>query len=193
MDDLNDIKAIWHSADVESLPTAGEIREMIRQFRSRRLRRKAAFIVLAVSVSLLLLGLLVFERSLAPVTRITDGLILFLWLFLLSKNINSFRRAQRMKDYSNKDFLAYLDRTRQGHIRYYKRTLIVLLSVASVAMLLYAYDLVRQALVPATVAYGFTVASLLYVWLYLRPRQFRKKLRKFEALRARVEKISEQL
>jgi hypothetical protein len=191
--DLNDIKDIWRSAKVDGLPTTDEIRAIIRRYRSQKLRKKAGFIALAALASVLMFSLLVSHRSKPLVTRIGDIIFLSSWLFLLISNMRSFRRAYRLKDHSNKAFLQYLERGQQGQIRYYKRTLVFFLAINSAGLLLYLYDMVHQSLALSVIGYGLTVLYLLFVWLFLRPWSFRRKQKKFDLLREKLDKISRQL
>lgn len=193
MDNLNDIRAVWRSARVDNLPDVQEIKAVIHRYRRRRMWRRAGLVAAAVLVSCLLCLHLFRYTGPSVLDRLPDILALALWGFLLVQNGRSFRRAYRMRDYNNKDFLAYLDRSQAANIRYYKSTLLIALAVGSVGQLLLVYNEFHQSLVPCLIAYVVTVAFLLYIWLVFRPRQFRKKMRRFETLRARMEKISGQL
>jgi hypothetical protein len=184
MDNFDDIKGIWHSASVEDLPAPGEIQDLIRRYRSRMKKRKVRLMVAAVFVSMVMVVVLMI-RPQSPVRYAANAIILFNWLFTLVSSYRSYRRAQRVEDQDNRAFLQYLEEGQRGRIRYYKYTLPVLLSLNSLALLVYTP-------LPV-VGYVLLVAYLLVVWLVIIPRQFKKKQRHYEALREKLERISQQL
>ena len=184
MDNFDDIKGLWQSAGAADLPEPGEIRDKVRRYRRRMLWRKGSLMTLAVLASVML-ALLLFVSPQPPVRYAANGVFLCSWLFLLVSGFRSFRRAQRVKDQDNKAFLRYLEEGQAGRIRYYKYTLPVILSFNSAALLLYT---------PLSMAgYAVLIAYLLLLWFVVRPRQFKKKQRHYEALREKLERISQQL
>jgi hypothetical protein len=193
MDNLNDIKTIWHSAKVDGLPTSDEIRGIIRQYHRQRLIRKGGSIVAAVILLGVMIGVVLFYPSVLLVTRLGEGCIFIAIAIIVTANAGSLVRAYGFKNLNNKAFLQYLERAQQGHIRFYKRTQVIALVFNSVGLLLYLFELVYKSLIAFVIAYGLTVLYLLLMWLVVRPWFFQRKKRKFDKLREKVEKIIKQL
>jgi hypothetical protein len=193
MDDLNDIKAIWHSAKVDGLPTSDEIRQIVRKYRRQKLTGKAVAVAVALALLGVVAGAVFFYPSVLPSTRWGEACILVAIAILVANNTRSLFRVYGLKNLSNKEFLQYLELAQQGHIRFYKRTQVVGLAFNSVGLLLYLYEFVHKSLTASVIVYGLTVLYLLAVWLILRPRLYQRRKKKFDALRERVDKISGQL
>jgi len=79
MDNLDDLKAIWHTAKTDVLPTSGEMLQMIRKFRSQKLRNKW----LVIGVSCLSSCFMVLVLSIFPFK-------MFYWLLLLLNRSGAF-------------------------------------------------------------------------------------------------------
>ena len=58
MDRLDDLKAIWHTAKTDSLPTSDEMVMLISKFRNEKLRNKWLVIVASCLLSALIISIL---------------------------------------------------------------------------------------------------------------------------------------
>jgi hypothetical protein len=193
MDNLNDIKTIWRSANVDGLPTSQEMKGVVRKYRRQKLAKKAGTIMVTLFLLALMIGVVLFYPSVLLTTRIGEGCMLIAIVILVVNNTRSLARVYRLRNLSNKAFLEYLDLAQRGHIRFYKRTQVVGLGLISIGLLLYLFELVYKSLVAFLVAYGLTAVYLLVMWFVVRPRFFQRKKRKFDTLREKAEKIAGQL
>ncbi|MVN22851.1 hypothetical protein [Mucilaginibacter arboris] len=193
MDNLNDLKAIWHSAKTDSLPTSVEMEQIIKKFRNQKLRNKWLTIVVSCLISVLMIVVLFIVPFKLLVTYLGGGLIATSSVLLAATNIKSLKRFYQLDDYSNLDFLAFIEQTRQNQIFYYKKTMVIIMLLCSVGLLLYLYELTYQHLFWFISTYAAILVYLLIMWFIVRPRSFKKGTEKLNATRQRLEKISNQL
>ncbi len=190
---MNDIKAIWLTAKTERLSTSVEVVKLAKKFRRQRLLKKAMVIVMAFVAALLLATVMVVYKSTLVSTRLGELLLLAACAVLATTNIRSIRRFYKPQVLSNKEFLQFLEQTRQNQISYYRKTQVVGLLLCSAGLLLYLYEFVYQNRLLLLSVYTATVAYLLFLWLFLRPRLFRKGANELKETRERLEEISDQL
>ena len=193
MDNLNDLKAIWLTAKIDDLPTSAEMLKLVKKFRSQKLLRKWAIII----VALLLLSIMVFAvfsyRSTMITTRIGELLAIAACVILALTNIRSLKRFYDLSDCSNKEFIVFLEQTRQNQLYYYKRTQVWGMGLASAGMLFYWYELVYRNTLAFIIAYSLLIIWILFLWLYLRPRNFKRATIKLNETLEKLEKISNQI
>lgn len=193
MDNLNDLKAIWHTAKTNSLPSSTEMYRLIKRFRSQKLRNKWMIIIAACLLSLLMV-IVLFVTPFKLVTTYTGGaMIIAGGMWLAVTNIRSLGRFYRLDDCSNADFLAFIAQTRQNQLRYYKRTMVVIVLLCSIGWMLYMYEPLHQHTWWFYVVYAVMLTYLAVLWFVVRPRAFKKDEQKLDATKAQLERISNQL
>jgi hypothetical protein len=193
MDNLNDLKAIWLTAKTDDLPTSVEMLRLVKKFRNQKLLKKWGIIIAAL-VSMALMVFTVFSyKSTMITTRIGELLAISACVILASTNIKSLKRFYDLNDCSNKEFIAFLEQTRQNQLYYYKKTQVWGMWLSSAGLLLYMYELVYRDMMLFIIIYSFSVAWILFLWLYLRPRNFKKQTLKLNKTLDKLEKISNQI
>lgn len=193
MDNLDDLKAIWHTAKTDVLPTSGEMLQMIRKFRSQKLRNKW----LVIGVSCLSSCFVVLVLSIFPFKMLTSyvggTLIVAGSVLLAGTTIKSLRRFYRLNDCSNLEFLAFIEQTRQNQIYYYKKTMVAVVLLYMIGWVLYTYEPAHKYPIWLYSTYSVMFIYLAVMWFVVRPRAFKRDAEKLNAMRQRLENISNQL
>lgn len=193
MNNSDDLKAIWHSAKTDSLPGPDIMLQMIKRFRSQKLRNKWLVIVSSCLLSCLIIAVLFIVHFTMPVTYIGGGLMAASGLLLAVTNIRSLKRFYRLDDCSNLQFLAFIEQTRLNQAYYYKKTQAVVMLLCSAGLLLYLYEPTAGHPMWFIGIYGLSIIYLLVMWFFVRPRYYKKGAEKLNATLHRLESISEQL
>jgi len=192
MDNLDDLKALWLSANTDPLPRPEEMLRMVKRFRNQKLRRKILIIIVALTCAVIMIVGLFVDGFTMISTYIGIALLTISCIILAISNIRSIRRFYDLKDSSNSEFVQFIERTRQNQIYFYKKTQAVAMSITSVGMMLYWYELVYRNTTLTIVIYSATIIYLCVMWFVVRPRVFKKEARKLDAMIERLEKISKQ-
>jgi hypothetical protein len=193
MDNLNDIKTIWLSAETDNLPTSAEVVDMAKQYRNKGLRKKILLIVSAILLTALEVLVIFIYKSTMLTTRLGEGFIIAAGLVLVSTNIRSIGRFYRFTDYNNNEFIQFLEQTRLNQLRYHKKTQVIGLSLSSVGLLLYLFETAYEKPLAGLIMYLVMGGFLLAMWFYIRPRNYRKQKQKLDEKIARLEKIANQI
>ncbi len=193
MDNLNDLKKIWHTADTTGLPNSKEIMEMGKKFRDQKFRKKLFLIITTIISTGLMIAAMFFYKSQLVITRIGEICIVISGAMLIYTNTNSIGRFYRYKDYSNKEFIAFLEQTRLNQIYFYKKTQFISMLFYTVGLLFYLFELVRGNTVLLIIFYTLSITGLLILWLYQRPRSFKKQTAKLNETIQRLKALSDQL
>jgi hypothetical protein len=193
MDNLTNLKAIWHTAKTDRLPTSAQMLQLIQKFRSQRLKKKWTVIIVANLLTVLMIVTMFYYHPKLITTRIGQVLITVGCAWLAFSNIKSIKRFYQLNDCSNAEFLAFIEQTRQNQIYFYKKTQVLIMLLSSVGLLLYLYELASRHPGGLVIAYSLSAVYLAIIWLIVRPRTFRKNEEKLNAIRAHLNKISKQL
>ena len=193
MDNLNELKAIWQTADVSDLPQAKEIKAISKDYQQKTLVKKAwVFAATLLAAGIFVLSLFFYHPRFIS-TRIGQLLILLAMLILLWSNLKSLGRIYRIRNCSNQEFINYLREVQLNRIVYYKRTQVLGMFLYSTGLLLYQYEMVYKNIYAATVCYALTILLLIRSWFFLRPKAYQKRKNKFEPFLNHVEKLNKQL
>ncbi len=193
MDNLNNLKQIWLSADTTGLPNSAEIVRMAKRFRNEKLRKKILLIVAAVLLTVIMVGVMFLYQSEMITTRIGEVCMIISGGMLVYTNVSSIGRFYRYKDYSNREFLAFLEQTRANQIYYHQNTQVAGLIFSSAGLVLYLFETACIDLKAGLILYAITGALMMVVWLIIRPRAFKKHREKLEKTINQLHKISDQL
>ena len=192
MDNLNDLKAIWLSADTHHLPAADEIVRYVKKYRNQKLRKKALLIAIATILAGFEVAVMFFYKSMLWSTTLGESLMVLGCSIVVATNINSFNRMYGLKDLSNKEFVAFFERTRQRQIFHYTKTQVVCFAVSAAGLLLYLYEMVYKNTLWTVIIYGITLLYLAIMWLVVRPRMYKKIELKMNETMERINALSKQ-
>ena len=193
MDNLTDLKAIWQTAKTDSLPSAAETRALVKKFRRQRLSKKW-MVIFASSVMVIIMAVMMFfEHSKMITTQIGGLLIISAGTVLAATNIRSLRRFYALDDVSNFDFLAFIEQTRLNQLYFYKKTQLVIFMLTSVGLLFSLYEPFSKHPLKSAVLLITCTIWLLFSFLVMRPRAYKKNAAALNAMKERLEKISKQL
>ena len=180
MDGFNNLQAIWLKADVTALPAPSAMLRTARRYSRRMLFKKIALALLGVLLIVCMMVVMLLYKSRMLSTRLGECGIAAACLVFVIANLRSLRSVHRIKDYPNRDFIIYLEQVRINRFRYYRTTQVLGLFLASSGLGLYIFEPVHKDLVWSLVAYSLLACYLLFMWLWVRPRAFRRQARKLE-------------
>jgi len=193
MDNLNDLKEIWLTADPNDLPAADKIVKTIRSYRLKHAIKKAALIFLTLLLVATMCWVLFAYKSNLLVTRIGEACMFIAMFILLSANANSLRRISNLKDCSNDEFVNFLKREKIKHTFFQKRTQLVGFAFASVGLLLYLFEGVYTTPIQMIMAYLLASLWIFICWFVIRPRSIKRKNRELTETIQNLERLSAQL
>lgn len=193
MDNLNELKAIWQTADTSDLPQAKEIKSISKNYQQKTLVKKAWMAVITLLLSAVFVVSIFFYQSAQLSTRLGQIFILIALAILIWSNFKSLNRIYKIRNCSNQEFINYLREVQLNRIIYYKRTQVLGMAFYAIGLLLYLYELVYKNLYLAIILYFLTVLALLGGWFYLRPKTYLRRKEKFEPFLNHIEKLNDQL
>lgn len=193
MDNLSDLRAIWHSANTDVLPSAEQMLQIVRKFRYEKLRNKWLTIVVSCLLSFLIVAVLISIPFKLITTYLGGCLVIASCLILAATNIRSLKRFYQLEDASNIDFLAFMARTRQNQLYYYKITQVIIMLLWSAGLLLYLYEAASRNGLWLAIIYSLSILYLLAIWFFVRPKVFKKQSERLKATTERIEHIARQL
>jgi hypothetical protein len=192
MDNLNDLKELWLSADTSALPGTGEMMQAIKKYRSTGLKKKIAVVSLAAFFTAMLVFIVFIYKSVMISTRIGEACMVAAGMMLVYTNIKSLRRLYNVKDHTNKEFIQYLQQVQVNRIYYHSKTQVAGFALVSVGLMLYTYEGVHNILWLFILAYTFLTAYLLVAWLIIRPRAYKRQAKQLEATMAKMKHLADQ-
>ena len=190
---MNDLKAIWLTAKTDDLPGSKEMLRIVKKFRNERLRKKLLIIFVALFAIAMMVVTIFVVRSTMITTILGEVLTIMAALILIFTNTKSMKRFIDLKDCSNKEFIDFLEQTRRNQIYYYKKTQVAGMALSSTGLFLYIYEQVYRSLLATVIFYSIITIWTLFLWLYLRPRNFNKQAIKLNATMEKLRKISDQI
>lgn len=193
MDNLTDLKAIWQTANTDDLPSAAETLAMVKKFRRERLRKKWMVIAVSSVMVLTMVVMMFIDHSKLISTRIGGLLIIGAGSVLAATNVRSLRRFYELEDVSNVDFLAFIEQTRLNQLYYYRKTQLVIFMLTSVGLIFTLYEPFHRQPFTSALLLITCITWLLFSYLVLRPRAYKKGAAALNAMKDRLEKISKQL
>jgi len=193
MDSLDDLKAIWHTAKTDSLPSSQEMLQMIKKFRTQKLRNKWLVIVFSCLSSCLMVVVL----SIFPFKMLTSyigGTLIIAGSILMAVScIKSLKRFYRLDDCSNIEFVAFIEQTRKNQIFYYKKTMVAIVLLYATGWVLYTYEPAYKHPIWFYSVYSIMLIYLAVMWFVVRPRTFKKDQEKLNVMQQQLKDISNQL
>jgi len=193
MDNLNKLKAIWHTAKTDDLPTTAEMVKMAKKFRYQKLRNKILSVSVGVGTIVLMLAFYLNTPKLATSTIAGIICTVVASLVLVYTNARSMKRFIDMKDLSNKQFIEFLEQTRRNQLYYYRYTQVVGLLFSSIGLLLFMFEFVQKNTTISAVFYIIALGWTLFMAFYMRPRNFKKQSEKLNNMLTSLKKVNDQL
>jgi len=193
MHDLNELKQLWQTANTESLPASNEMLRIVKKFRNQKLRNKYLIIFIAALLSSIMAVPIFVSPSMMMTTRIGGLLLIGSCGLLIFTDTRSLKRFHDLDDRTNKDFIDFLEKTRQNQLYYYKKTQVAGLWLSSAGLLFYLYDFVHKNTALIIIGYSLTLVYILVIWFVLRPRKFNKEAKKLNETIERLNTLSKQI
>lgn len=193
MDNLNDLKKIWLSAKTDSLPSSKEMVAIIKNYRDKKIRKKAMLIAVAAFAMVFMLLVLLITQPAMISTYIGGACIMIACGILIYTNTWSLQRMYRLKNCTNKEFLDHLQQAQKNRIYYHTKTQVWALLFVSAGILLYPYEMVHKKWLAAVVLYVPYVSYILVIWLVIRPRAYKKQTKQFNETVRKITALSEQI
>jgi hypothetical protein len=193
MDNLNDIKQIWMSADLNGLPGKGDAVKMIRRYRLKQTMKTAALILLVIFLFAVMIHVVFDYESQLLATRLGEACF-FITMFILLGNFGkSLKRVLNKRDCSNDEFIAYLKAEQEALIAFQKRTQVIGFVIVATGLYLYLFEGVREDTLIMLSAYAILTLWLAFSWFVIRPRSMKRKMKKINETLNKLQKISIQL
>jgi len=194
MNDLNELKAIWHSAKTDELPDAAGMLQIIKKYHTGKLIKNSFRLLFAVAMVGMMIWAIFDSPGVVLPTRIGQVLILLAGLVLVISTSSSVVRFYRYNAVSNKDYIQFLERTRARQLFYYQKTQVVVLVLSCTGLLLHFYEAYHsKKFVTFLIVYTSTLVFMFIMWFYVRPRIFGKQSKKLNEMINRLHDISKQL
>ena len=193
MDNLNDLKAIWLTAKTDSLPASGEMLRMAKKFRNDKVRKKLMLISISILLSTIMVFGAIYNDLTMISTRIGEACLIVTCILLAFTNIRSLKRFINFKDFTNKEFIDFMEQTRRNQLYYYQKTQVAGMGISSIGLLFYFYELVYKDTVWIMVTYTAALLYLAFMWFYIRPRNFRRQNQKMDETMRKLHDISNQI
>jgi len=193
MDNLNDLKKIWLTADTRGLPNTAEMVRIVKKFRNKKLVKITAVVAAAFFLTVMMVFVMFIYKSTMLTTRLGEVCIVISGLILLCTNLNSLTRFYKFNDFDNTDFLKFLEKTKIRQKFYYKKTQVVSLGLVSIGLVLYLTETAMINSHWTVIVYTFTVVYLLVIWLIVRPRMYKRQSKKMDETIRKYEQLTKQL
>ncbi|MDB5230949.1 MAG: hypothetical protein JWN76_1754 [Chitinophagaceae bacterium] len=193
MDNLSEIKNIWLSANLTSLPQTGEMMKTIKRYRLKLVLKKTGMILLTLILAAVMIWVVCVYHSQLLVTRIGEACIFIALVILLIINTGTLVRVSAIKNCTNSEFLEYLKAARRRQTIFQQRTQVLGLSFASAGLCLYLFEAVRKDIQLAILTYTLAISWLALNWFVFRPRVNRKKAKELNERIEKIQNLSNQL
>jgi hypothetical protein len=193
MDNLNDLKTIWRTAKTDSLPGADEMLRTVKKFRNQKLRNKWKVIIVSAGLIIFWIWFMWNFKPVMVSTWAGAALTVLSSVVLIWTNARSMKRFYALNDCSNREFLAFLEQTRRNQLYYHTKTQVLGMALSTLGLMLYLYEFLYRDEMTFIIGYSLALALVLFMWLYIRPRSFKKQTLKLNTTIEKLEKISDQI
>jgi uncharacterized membrane protein len=193
MDDLNEMKEIWMKAKTDSLPGMDEMLQIIEKHKYKKLTKIVIMMVAAVVSVAIMVGVVFYYKITMITTLIGKLLIILAGIILVISKASSLTRYYNLDASSNKDFIQFLERTRERQIFYYRRTQVAAAAIIFVGLLFYIYEMVHKNEFLLITCYLLLVTFIMVLWLIVRPRTFKREAKKMNDKIERLKTLSNQI
>lgn len=175
MDNLNELRQIWLTADTGGLPPSSQMASLVKKYRDQKLWK----IALTITASIILFGIIVVIAFTYEVrmltTRIGEIMMGAAGIILIFSSMSFYKQFYKLKDCSNRDYLHHMEHIKQQHLFYFKRTQGIGFILASGGTMLYAYEFVKDDMQDALMVYGGFILYMILTWFVLRPKVMKRQ------------------
>jgi hypothetical protein len=189
MDNLNELKKVWLTANTTILPGSDELVKAAKAYRSVKLRNKILVIVIGLLLNAFMVAIMLDEKLSTLSTRLGAVFTLIAGMILVITNSRSIGRFYHFNDFSNQEYIKFLKQTRLNQIRFYKKTQLISLIFSSVGLLLFVFQVGYKNGVTGIVVYLLAIGYLFYTWLVLRPSRYKAQSKKINEKITKLETI----
>jgi len=193
MDNLNDLKTIWLSAKTDALPTPQQVVKQGKKFRKTILLKKGAIIAVTSVCAFIILFSMFFNPPAMVSTIVGNAMVIAGASLIAISNIRSIRRFYDFTDFTNREFLQFIEKTRENQRYFYRKTQVLAFTLTSAGWLISLYEMLHRKHLLLIVVYCFAVIYLLLAWFVFRPYTYKKNSRKLNETQQNLERILNQL
>ena len=192
MDNLNDLKKIWLTADTKGLPNSSEMVQKIKKYRNNTLLGKTIAVLAMLGLTVFWVSMMFWLDSKMVTTRVGEVLMLISTLILLATNLNSWNRFYKFNDFDNVDFVKFLEKTKRRQLFYFKKTQVVSLALNAVGLSIYMIEAASKNFTIAISLLLVVLGYLVVVWLIIRPRAYSRQAQKMDETIMKYELLTKQ-
>jgi hypothetical protein len=193
MDNLNDLKKIWLTADTKGLPNSGEMVRRVKKYRNQMLLGKTIVVIAALALTVFWVWIMFWFKSKMVTTRIGEVLMLISTLILLVTNLNSWNRFYKFNDFDNVDFIKFLEKTKRRQMFYFKKTQVVAMAFCAIGLIIYMVEPALKSFAIGLSLLAFVIVYLLIIWFIVRPRAYKRQEKKMDETIKKYELLTKQL
>lgn len=193
MEHLNELKAIWLTANVETLPKADAAVKAIKAFRLMQALKAVALMVVALILMCVLIWVLIDYKSTMAVTRISETFMFIALFIILGGGIGSLKRISASGSYTNEGYINYLKQERQKQFLFEGRTKVIGFVFASAGLLLYLFEFTHTDSTLMVGVYIVAAAWCAVSWFVVRPRMIKRNARRMNESIEKLERLLTQL
>jgi hypothetical protein len=192
MENLIDFKSIWKSAATDSLPGSTEMIAAIKKYRNKQVRKFIWLVVFAFMMCAMMTFILITFKNIQPITIVGGLLIIFAGLLMLLTNLNSLQRFFKLNACSNREYLAFLQKTHLRQRFYYKYTQPAVFFLTVTGIFLYSFPALKSNFYFTALTLTFLSIYFIIMWLYVRPRMYKKGTKHLDKKVADAKRIAQQ-
>jgi hypothetical protein len=193
MDNFTDIKDIWLTANVNTLPAADEVVKTIKRYRLKHTLQNAGLILFIFLMLAAMIRVVFMYKSNMLTTRLGEACFFVAMFILLATKAGSLKRITGQKNNSNNNFINFLKQEQQHQINFFKQTQVIGFAFSATGLVLYIFERVHNDLTSMIVGYSLLLIFILAGWFILRPIALRRKTKNLNEMIAKMERLSTQL
>lgn len=193
MDNLNELRQIWLTADTKGLPPASQMDALVKKYSDQKIL-KTALTIVAGLICLFAIIIIAFTYNASMLsTRLGEIMIGGAGIILLANNFSLLTSFYKLKDCSNRDYLYHMEHIKQKQLFFFKRTQLIGFLFASVGTILYMFEYVYTQGTTGLWEYGAVILYITIIWFVLRPRVMNRHVRKINEQIERLKELEKQL
>jgi len=193
MDNLNELRQIWLTADTKGLPPASQMDALVRKYSDQKILKMALTIVAGIICLVAIIIVAFTYNSSMLSTRIGEMMIGGAGIILLVNNFSLLQSFYKLKDCSNRDYLQHMEHIKQKQLFFFTRIQLTGFLLASVGTMLYMFEYVHTQGATGVMEYGAFILYMALAWFVLRPRVMNRHTRKINEQIERLKELEKQL
>jgi hypothetical protein len=193
MDSFDDIREIWATAKTSELPNLNEVLKTIKGHQVKHKLKSIAVIIATLFLVMVMIWVVFFYKSSMLTTRIGEGCFFIAMFILIGANVTSLRRAAKVKNCTNEEYVRYLKTEQIQLATFIKKTQAIGFAIVSIGLLLYVFEFVYKNNFSILLSYLIVTLYILLAWFVIRPIATRKKTKRLNETIEKLEKLANQL